>query len=753
MSATKHSIAPYLLRPAATKAAANESSPWVDGGLLRELCGVFGRRWKIIAATVTVLVAGAMGYCLLAEPLYTARATVLIEARGPRVVSDRFGEVEEPFGSKQYDYYQTQFHLLRSPAVAKRVVEELRLTQDPRFVPVEAGTIGAGAALGRYMSQLEVAPVRATRLVHVAFTSSEPSLAADAANAHARIFVSTGLERLYESMGQIRGFLQTKLDELQENMHRAETTLLDFQSANHLLPVSLRNDVASERLMDLSRRLTQAEADRIMLEAEYQLVTRGEFENLPGVINDSNIQRLRQDYHRLQLEQTLLAAKWRPTYPALRQLSSQVEQARELLEKAFVTAGETTKARYLGAKSTADRLSEELELQRSALLDRKDAEGELLTLTREAETTRALYDNLLARVKELDVAGGAQISNISLAEAAVVPHSPSSPNVPFSVLLSLLTGLMLGTGLAFLREASDQTIRDTDDIQRATGLGTLAVIPEFAPDADDAHQGTVTAGSLIRQSNSLLGPGGRGELAAPRLVLGNGHVESSAEAYRTLRTSLLLNQGPTPPRVIVVASASGTEGKTTTAVNTAASLASCGASVLLVDGDLRLPRCHEALGLALEPGLSSYLAGQVMSQPIQATKVKNLSFIAAGRSVQNPTELLTSWRMWQLLTGARDHFDFVVIDSPPLLPVSDGLLLANVADGVLLVVESKRSREQQVHEAMQRLQQTGACVLGAVLNRGTVEHGYDEYAWSGENTAPDAPINVEDDERSAADAS
>jgi capsular exopolysaccharide synthesis family protein len=141
-----------------------------------------------------------------------------------------------------------------------------------------------------------------------------------------------------------------------------------------------------------------------------------------------------------------------------------------------------------------------------------------------------------------------------------------------------------------------------------------------------------------------------------------------------------------------------------------------------------------------------------MSQPIQATKVKNLSFLAAGRSVQNPTELLTSWRMWQLLTGARDHFDFVVIDSPPLLPVSDGLLLANVADGVLLVVESKRSREQQVHEAMQRLQKTGASVLGAVLNRGTVEHGYYDYTWSGDNTAVDAPINVDEDGLSAANA-
>jgi capsular exopolysaccharide synthesis family protein len=714
---------------------------------------VLGRRWKIIAATVAVTVAGAMAYCLTAESRYTARATVLIESRGPEVVAERFGEVEDPFGSKQYDYYQTQFYLLQSPAVAKRVVEELRLAQDPRFVASDEAPVSQEALVNQYLKQLEIQPVRSTRLVNVGFESTDPRLAAEVANAHARIFLSTGLERLYEAMGQIRGFLQTKLDELQANMQKAETALLDFQNTHHLLPVDLRNDVASERLMDLSRRLTQADADRIMLEAEYQLVQRGEYENLPAVLNDPNIQRLRQDYHRLELEHALLAAKWRPTYPALRQLDAQLEHARELLDKAFVAAGATAKAKYEAAKNTTDRLAQELEAQRSALLGRKDAEGELLNLTREAETTRALYDNLLARVKELDVAGGAQISNMNVAESALVPTRPSSPNVQFSLLLSLVTGLLFGTGMAFVREASDQTIRGTEDIQRATGLGTLAVIPEFASESEKEARKITSARSLIRQNGGLLRPTDRRELAAPRLVLGNGHVESSAEAYRTLRTALLLNQGPTPPRVIVVASAAGTEGKTTTAVNTAASLAGCGASVLLIDGDLRLPRCHEALNLPLEPGLSSYLAGQVMSQPIQATKVKNLSFIAAGRPVQNPTELLTSWRMWQLLTGARDHFDFVVIDSPPLLPVSDGLLLANVADGVLLVVESKRSREQQVHEAMQRLQKTGASVLGAVLNRGTVEHGYYDYTtWSGDSAAVDAPINVDEDELSAAKA-
>ena len=267
---------------------------------------------------------------------------------------------------------------------------------------------------------------------------------------------------------------------------------MDFQSVHHLLPVDLRKDVASERLMDMSRRLTQVEAERIVLEAQYQLAQQGEYDSLPAVLTDSHIQRLREDYNRLQLDRALLAAKWRPTYPALRQLSAQLDQARELLRQEIAKVGESVKAKYVATKATSERLQAELEKQRLSLLSRKDVEGQLLTLAREAETTRALYDSLLARVKELDAAGGAEISNMSLAEAAMTPNRPSSPNVKLNLLLSLVTSLLFGSGIAFLRDSSDRTIRDTEGVHRATGLGTLAVIPEF-----DSESGSAKSTALV----------------------------------------------------------------------------------------------------------------------------------------------------------------------------------------------------------------------------------------------------------------
>jgi receptor protein-tyrosine kinase len=237
-----------------------------------------------------------------------------------------------------------------------------------------------------------------------------------------------------------------------------------------------------------------------------------------------------------------------------------------------------------------------------------------------------------------------------------------------------------------------------------------------------------------------------GPVASPRLLLGNGHEPPSAEAYRTLRTSLLLSREGGAPRVIVIASAAGTEGKTTTAVNTAAALASSGAPVLLIDGDLRLPRCHDALGLPLEPGLSEYLSGDVTAEPIQPTGVPNLSFLAAGHLGANPTQLLTSWRLGMLLWQARKTFDFIVIDSPPLLAVSDALLLANLADGVVLVTERGKTTLDGVKGAVQRLQQAGVTTLGVVLNRGEIEFEYYRYtrATVRTHTVPAAPVEGEE---------
>jgi capsular exopolysaccharide synthesis family protein len=742
----EHQIVPYVARSTPGTHVSQPPPQWTGVGPIGELFGILARRWRTVAATTLVAVALTGIYCLFAQPRYQAGATLLIEPQGPEVLPSRsIGGAEEPFGSMKYDYYLTQYRLLDSPTIAQRVIDELRLGNDLRFT---AGLLdetdadgrvapSTPALLGKYMEGLGVQPVRMTRLVRVTFDSNDPELAAEVANAHAQAFVKHYLERSYVAMEKVRDFLESKLKELLEKMQAADEALMDYQSAHHLLPVDLRKDVASERLMDLSRRLTEAEAQRIVVEAEYRLVESGDYRNVPAVLTNGTVQRLQGEYNKLELEHALLAAKWRPTYPALRRLKAQMDHAHEMLEAEITKAVKGVEARYLAASDTVNRIKAELENQRKALLERKDQEGQLLTLARDAETTRSLYDNLVAQVKELDILGGANIShisNINVVEPASIPRHPSAPRTAFNLLLSLVAGLMIGTGIAFLREVTDSTIRDVSGVQRATGLGTLAIVPELEMQEKKFWQRRSQAMAKLPAiaGNGATIPSGDGR---PTLALSAGWA--SAEAYRTLRTSLLLRQEPSAPRVIVITSATGTEGKTTTAVNTAASLASCGLNVLLIDGDLRLPRCHDSLGQPLKPGLGEYLGGQLRSQPIQTTHVANLSFVAAGHCRRNPTELLSSWRMWQLVRSARERFDYIIIDSPPVLAVSDGLLLANIADGVILVVENRRSRGDQANAAMTRLHAAGATVLGAVLNRGEVGNEYYQYTWPEGETVED----------------
>jgi polysaccharide biosynthesis transport protein len=737
-------VAPLVLRPLAEplRDIRFQDAP---GGTLQDVLALLRRRWRVIATTTAVVVAATAVYCLLVPRWYQARATVMIEGRSPELLNGRgVGQGEDAFTSAKYDYYQTQFELLQSPALAQRVILALGLADDPRF---NGGDAAAGPVelVSRYRNVLTIQPVRGTRLVEVQFLSTDPALAAEVANTHARLFVRVGLDRLYGAMEQVRSFLETKLGALQKRLQEGETDVLRYQAEHRLLPVDVNKDVGSERLMELSRRLTAAEADRIGLEAQYRLVEGGDLDGIPAVLASPLIQRLREEYDRLEVEHALVAQRFTQEYPGRRELGGQLAHARAQLKAETKKVAQGVKANYLAAERTVERLQAELDEQRRTLIDRKDEEGELLTKMREVETTRALHDNLLTRVKDLDVMAGADASNVTVVEPAIAPRWPASPNVRLALLLSLAVGLLFGTGVAFVRDAADSTLRDAADVRRTMGIGTLAVIPDLegpppGPMLERLRwQGTHAWHMTLQGFRNLASrPQHDGKAPArrtPLFSLTNAHGAALAEAYRNLRASLLLAGSGDPPRIILITSAAGGAGKTSTAVNAAAALAACGSRVLLIDADLRLPSCHRALGCSLAPGLSDFLADPVSAEPFQETEIDNLSLLAAGRSVVNPAELLTSPSMQCLLAEARARFDFVVVDSPPLLAVSDALLLARLVDGAILVTEHGRTSRDQATHALERLRGSGVALIGAVVNRGPIEQEYYRYSRSYEDVA------------------
>src|SRR5262245_8634358 len=747
MNDTTRSLAPYHLQRALRHALpAPASAEAGEQGLVTDLLNALFRRWRVIASTVMLLVGATTFYCLFTTPWYMGDATVLIEPKTLQVLNSpsQPTPAQDALANTKYDYYQTQFSLLRSRQLVERVIRELGLAHDKRFTatPLPANAPADApippAMVSQDLKQLPVLPVRGTRLVDIQFLATDATLAASVANAHARLFVKVGMERLYESTEQIRDFLQTKLVELQDRRQEAESKLLKFQSEHNLLPLDISKAAATERFMALNRRLTAAEAERITLEAQYQLVQKHEYDSLPAVLASPLIQKLREDYDRLDVEHALMAAKFRPTYPKLQQLSGQLAHAQAMLREETTKVVDGIQANYLAAQGTVDQLKEELAAQRATLLERKDVEGEFLTLTRDVETTRALYDNLLARLKDLTVAGSADASNITITEPAMPALNPAWPTTKLFLLLSTVVGLVLGTGLAFLYEALDRRVHDTRDLARATGLGMLAVVPDYDKPLLGSFKNRVrrTVSRSRRQaldSWKRLGHMAFGNDAAvlpsplgtPPFLLGNGTMPPRAEAYRTLRTALLL--APASPQALVITSAGASEGKSTTAINVAAALARCGATVLLIDGDLRLPRCHQALDTPVGPGLTDFLAGELPEAPIGPTHVDNLSFLPAGRTVPNTAELLASEPMAAFLRQMREQWNFIVIDSPPLLAVSDGLLLASLADGVVLVAQRGKSRQDRLRVALERLQRVGARSLGVVLNRGGSDDEYTDY--------------------------
>jgi capsular exopolysaccharide synthesis family protein len=328
------------------------------------------------------------------------------------------------------------------------------------------------------------------------------------------------------------------------------------------------------------------------------------------------------------------------------------------------------------------------------------------------QSHRQLYENVFQRLKEMDMASQLRPSGVFVIEPAEPPLAPSSPRVLRSLILAVALGVVGGLGLAFAADALDSTFRSSEEIERHLGLASLGIVPDMRALASAGRAAT---------RRLLPEPDAHGMPRSSGMALGD--LRGIAwDAYRTLRSNIMLSQAGEAPRVILFTSASRAEGKTATALNTAMNFTQTGARVLVIDADLRSPRCHDALGIELEPGLTEVITGQVALEWALREPAGSLVVLTAGQLPPNPAELLGSPRMRELLAQLREQFDHVLIDAAPLLPVPDSLILSTFADGVIIVVDQQRTRRQQVRAVQSRLAFARARTLGVVLNR--FDHRY-----------------------------
>lgn len=680
-------------------------------------------RWVIGGITVGFLVLGLV-VTLLMTPKYTA-STVLEISRESNKITDIQG-VERDASVADQEFYQTQYGLLKSRTLAERVATAQKLADDPSFFAmfgVKSKDPAFEQLNGRYQPKgreerirvagdvllrtVSIAPTRLSRLVEIAFTSPNPEFSAKIANAWAESFVQITLERRYQATSYARNFLETKLEQLRVKLEESERQLVSYASAQRIVNLPGTTTADGTRLPDrsvdvddlvaLNSALSQATADRIQAEARYQQSQRG------GVgaeqLRNEAINTLRQKRAELAAEYQRLLVQFEPEYPSSKAVAAQIAQLDKSIAREESRANSSVAEEYRAAVGREDQLKSKVAGLKGDILDLRRRSIQYNIFQREVDTNRQLYDGLLQRYKEIGVAGGVGVNNVSVVDGADVPDKPSSPRMVLNLALALIAGLAVGGLAALALDQIDEAIADPDEIQRELGLPLLGAVPK-----------THDVGPIEALSD---------------------RKSDIVEAYLAVQTNLQFSTEHGVPRSIAVTSTRPAEGKSTTSLALATMLARAGKRVVLVDGDMRSPSVHHFAGLPNAQGLSNYLSG---SDNIAALLVplNDLQIMAlpAGPIPPNAAELLTGERLSRMMAELLQSFDHVVIDSPPIMGLADAPLICSRVEATVYVVESHGIRTSMVRTALARLASANAYVIGGVLTkfeekRAHYGYGYD----------------------------
>ena len=701
--------------------------------------------WLILSIT------GALGLIVairvaMMVPLYTAESTILMRPGTPQIFQSPSGQLnEQTMDDLDGDFVKTQCEILRSRTLAANVVQNEGLANDPAFtgklnkprdhgsltsafkhwlagvtgsrpakpVPVRNQQDATTGLIGSYLGSLAIKPVPETDLVKISFTTTNPQLSARLANAHARAYIREGIDLHTQADAEAEQFLREKLVELREKLEKSELALNNYRRDKGIVPGLMSMDgketVVIDRLSDLSKQLTNAQVARIGLEAEVEQIRKHQITQVPQTTTgggqpagvDSQLASALSDY-------AAMSKQFKPDYPPLAQLKARIDRLQQTYSEGLEKYAQSVEASYGAAQIKEAGLQEELNRVRAQALGLNDASVEYAILQREVDTNRELYNSVLARMKDVGLAAESQSSNTVVVDDAVAPGGPSSPHKMMATLQGMAFGLAFGIGLAFLLEYQDKTLKTPEEVEQYLHLPSLAAVPSFA-----------RLESRPFGMAKINGNGGVAKVPAKRTEIAGSLSRYSVigEAYRTLRTALLLSRAGSPPRSILFTSATNSEGKTVSSINTAVVFAHTGARVLIVDADLRRPRCHKVLGIENRHGLTEVLAGtNQVSELIRETGIEGLWLMTAGSIPPNPSELVGSDRMRETLAGLVSEFDLIVIDSPPLMPVTDAMLLSTMVDGVVLVVNSSKTAKQMARAACTRLEFARAKLFGVLLN-------------------------------------
>jgi succinoglycan biosynthesis transport protein ExoP len=726
---------------------------------LAEYVGMLRRHWRLAAVCCVLGLAGAGIHYAITPKAYQATTTIQIERRNLTPL----GNGQNPWLENYWnmEFYPTQYELLQSRGLAERVVKSLDLMEDPTFNPgagrerggtakgnanAAATAEGDEAVLGTLADQirggLSVEPVRSTQLVQVSFRASSPEFAAKAANAFAEAYIDMGVEDRFATAGKASTFLSSQIETLKQEIQDKETQLQAFSRRSDIVSMDPGSNVTLKRLEGLNGQYIDAKKLRIEREAEYHESINGPRGSMSDTLSSGVVSDQRAQLLKLERDYDTRLKTYKPDFPDMVALKAEIEKTRQHLSQIVGEQVDKVRNNTLAGYQTALRQEQELEgelntLKRQAI-DQNSAAVEYTNLKVEVKTRRDLLDELLRKQSETEVAVRLQDtrqSNIRIIDKALVPGGPFQPSLRKDVSYGLVLGLLFGVSCIVLFEFLDRTVKSPEEIERKLGLPMLAVIQDLAEsgkaygyaaygygeteaDKGRPRQGKAApaggaGGWLEKKKGAAAGaPPGQIELVPherPRTLI--------SESYRSLRTALLLSSAR-ELKVIAVTSAVAGEGKTATASNLAVVLAQLGRQVLIVDCDLRKPRLHQVFRVSNRFGLVNQLTATAEAESVfLPTEVPNLWVTPSGPIPPNPSELLASDRMREWLRTLRARFDFVVLDTPPALAVTDATIVGLLADGVVLTLRSGKVTREEARLCRDRLRQAGIKILGAVLNR------------------------------------
>jgi polysaccharide biosynthesis transport protein len=681
----------------------------------RQYLAIVHKRRALVITCLAVSFIVAVLYNYTTRPLYRATARILIDRDTPDILPTK--ELLEVQASN--DVFMTQVQLLNGRSLAEKVVEKYEFNKSAEFqtgplmspwerfqrkflgrnpMSVDGRGIPLSPAVAAFRSRLRIEPVPGTRLVNLHVTAFDPAFAARAANALAELYIAQSVEYRFETSTDASGWLTDRLKEHRGKVANSERLLQEYREREGLVNLEERQGLIDQKMTTLNGAVLNARTERISKEtvlAQLKQLPQSQLETHPQVLSSPLVAGLRSQLLELQRKQTQLSETLGDRHPDMLEVKRQLRGVEDKIRAELDNVLRAMETEVQAARQQEASLQASLEGAKHEALEINRKAIDYSVLKREVDSSQELYDGLMKKSKATDLESELKATNIRIDERAETPLAPFLPDRAKNYQLALLIGLGLGLGLCFLFEHLDNTFKTPDDIKQHLGLPFLGMVPDV---------NAKSSGPTPARTSPLI-------LRSPKSAV--------AEAYRVLRTNLIFSSADrSSGRILAISSANPGEGKTTTVANLAASLAINGARVLAVDADLRRPTMHQHFGLTKTPGLSDLIVGKAKpSEAIHKTQFGGLQVMPCGYVPPNPTELLGSASLREILAALRTHYDWVLIDTPPILAMADTSVLCPLVDGLAVVVGAETSSRPAVQRALDQIQSVNGRLIGVILNK------------------------------------